>query len=241
MTTSDSRLPDDLSDVEDIPPHSGRIRVALEVTVALLVLVGIYYLFAPREEIELPPLKPQEIDPIIRSRIEAQRQPAVRESSPETPATAPPPEIPALPTEALPLAGNGAPASLAEGDAARNLIAELRSGDKTLTPAEILGQARAYQQSGRPTDAYLLLFYAARQGDGGAAFALGTLNDPNHFTPEASPLQAADATQARKWYELAASQQVPQAARRLQALHDGLEKRAAAGDPAARRLLLNWP
>ncbi|MEJ2461513.1 MAG: hypothetical protein P8098_07785 [Candidatus Thiodiazotropha sp.] len=69
MTASEPNLPDDFSDVEEISRGSGRLRVTLEITVAILILVGIYYLFAPEEEVELPPLPQSEIDPIIRQQI----------------------------------------------------------------------------------------------------------------------------------------------------------------------------
>jgi len=241
MTTSDSRLSADPAAVEDISPPSGRIRVALEITVALLVLVGIYYLFAPEEALELPPLSPQEIDPIVRSRSEAAQPAPARENTPSAPASARPAEDSSPSSETLPRDTNGMPPSLAEGDAARRLIAELRAGGKTLTSDEILRQAEIYQQSQKPTDAYLLLFYTARRGDGKAAFALATLNDPNHFNADLSPLSEPDTTQARKWYDLAASQGISQATQRLQALRGSLETQASGGDPAAQRLLLNWP
>lgn len=241
MTTSDSRLSEDPAEVEDISPPSARIRVTLEITVALLVLVGIYYLFAPKEAIELPAPNPQEIDPIVRSRSEAAQQPPARESTPAAPASAQPPRNSSPPSEAPPRATEEIPAALAEGEAARRLIAELRAGGKTLTADEILRQAEIYQRSEKLTDAYLLLFYAARRGDGKAAFALATLSDPNHFKPDLSPLTEPDPTQARKWYGLAASQGIAPATQRLQALRDSLETQALDGDPAAQRLLLNWP
>jgi TPR repeat protein len=240
MTASEPRLPDDFSDVEEIPRHSGRLRVALEISIALLVLAGIYYLFKPQPEIELPPLQTQEIDPIIRAQIDAARQPATEASATsdsEESQTSDPPSAggdmaataPATTEQALP-----------DGDEARKIIANLRHGSQSLEPAEMVRQATAFQQAGRLTDAYLLLFYAARQGDGEAAFAFATLHDPNHFLSGNSLLEAPDSLQAYKWYSLAATHKVPQAEQRLQALRGALEKQAAGGDTAARRLLLNW-
>ena len=236
MTASEPRLPDDFSDVEEIPRNSGRIRVALEIAVALLVLVGIYFLFAPQTEIELPPLQPQEIDPIIRAQIDAAQQPTAENptvsdtDSPRTSGTPSVEEAATVPDEP----------ALSDGATARRLIADLRSGKQSLGPAEMVQQADSYQQAGHLTDAYLLLFYAARQGDGEAAFALASLHDPNHFVPGSSLLESPDSLQAYKWYSQAAAQKIPQAQQRLQDLHSTLEKQATAGDPAARRLLLNW-
>ena len=130
--------------------------------------------------------------------------------------------------------------SLPDGAAARQLISELRNGRKKLGMGEVVRRALSAQEVGRVTDAYLLLFYAARQGDAQAAFALASLYDPNHFSPGIGLLEAPDSLQAYKWYRFAASQQVPNANQRLQALHETIKKQATAGDPMARRLLLNW-
>ncbi len=231
MTASEPNLPDDFSDVQEISSGSGRLRVFLEVTAAILILVGIYYLFAPKEELDLPPLQQQEIDPIIRAQIGAAQgdQPAAETAETAADESAPS-TTEAAPTESV--------VSLTDGDAAREIIASQRSDSRPLS--ELNRLANEYQQQGRVTDAYLLWFYAARQGDGEAAFALATLHDPNHFKPGSSLLTEADATQAYKWYSAAAHQSIPQAAERLQALHATLKAQAETGDLSARRLLLNW-
>ncbi|MGD8913374.1 MAG: hypothetical protein PVJ68_11625, partial [Candidatus Thiodiazotropha sp.] len=54
MTSSDSKpANDDTQDVETLT-RSDRLRVALEIAVAALILAAIYYLFAPEEEVDLP-------------------------------------------------------------------------------------------------------------------------------------------------------------------------------------------
>lgn len=238
MTASEPHLPDDISDVEEFSQGSGRIRVALEIAVAILVLVGIYYLFAPEEEIDLPPLESQEIDPIIREQIAADQDkasaaaPDVSDTSAETATTPDSQETPVV------AAFEAAPA--ADGETAREIIAALRSGSDSRPISELDRLAADFQQQGRPTDAYLLWFFAARQGDGQAAYTLGSLHDPNHFEGGNTLLTEADPTQAYKWYSLAAKQDVPQARERLQALRASLQKQADAGDLAANRLLLNW-
>lgn len=239
MTIPEPRLPDDFSDVEEIPPNSGRLRVALEITVAVLVLVGIYFLFAPSREIELPPLQPQEIDPIIRAQIDAAEQEA---HAPTAAAQSENPQTRDAETDSQKQVGNDTAVAMAlpEGDAARKLIGDLRSGGTKLSQSEILQQARTFQQSGALTDAYLLLYFAARQGDGQAAFDLASLQDPNHFKAGSSLLEEPDAFQAQKWYSTAAAHNITQAKERLQALRSTLQQKADAGDMAARRLLLNW-
>lgn len=249
MSTPEPRLPDDFSDLEELPRSSGRLRVAIEIGVAILVLVGIYYLFAPEQEIELPPLKQQEIDPIIREQIDAAHRQATAPApaaQAEQPADEAQPQVAtreATPEAAQRTAGNASgqtPRAQPEGSAARKLISDLRSGAVKLDAAELLQRAHGYRQSGDLTDSYLLLFYAARKGDGQAAFDLASMQDPNHFQAGGSLLASPDAYQAQKWYREAAAQNVPQAKARLQALRSTIEKQADAGDMAARRLLLNW-
>lgn len=239
MTASEPRLPDDFSDVEEINRGSGRLRVALEIGVAFLVLVGIYFLFAPEEEIGLPPLPQKEIDPIIRAQIDA-AQGEQSAPAPAIEATNSSPGDPGIADDDAPTTANTATQQLPDGEAAREIIADLRGGGEQRPLSEIDRLARDYQLQGRLTDAYLLWFFAARQGNGEAAFALASLYDPNRFKPGNSLVTAADANQAYKWYRTAAQQSIPQAAERLQALRASLAAQAKAGDVAARRLLLNW-
>ncbi|MCU7811538.1 MAG: hypothetical protein KZQ77_09905 [Candidatus Thiodiazotropha sp. (ex Notomyrtea botanica)] len=239
MTTSESRLTDDFSDVEEPHNKSGRLRVALEITVAVLLLVGIYYVFAPEEAVKLPPLPQQDIDPIIRAQIDAAEQQTVSPTNitdGEAPVETQASEDAAPQPSEMPSENQHLP----EGAAAREIIADLRGGSITLSETEMLHQAQTYHQSGALSDAYLLLFYAAKQGGGQAAFELASLHDPNHFSPGSSLLQAPNTFQAHKWYSKAASQNIPQAKVRMQALRSTTQKQAEAGDMAARRLLLNW-
>lgn len=236
MTASEPKLPDDFSDVEEVGRDTGRLRVTLEILAAILVLVGIYYLFAPAEEPALPPLERQEIDPIIRAQIDAQADQPVQ---PDNPTDASDSAPTALAGAETPPSERPVTPPRPDGEAAREIIAARRSGNSGRPLSEIDSQAREFQRQGHITDAYLLWFYAARQGDGEAAFALANLYDPNHFKPGVSPLTDADATQAYKWYSAAAAS-VPEAGTRLQALRASLQARADTGDVAAQRLLLNW-
>ncbi|MCU7905155.1 MAG: deoxyribonuclease [Candidatus Thiodiazotropha sp. (ex Epidulcina cf. delphinae)] len=240
MSHSDSRLPDDFSSGMESPGSSGRLRVSMEITVAALILIGIYLLFAPEEQIELePPLQESRIDPIIRARIDS----AQRAKSPptDTPAkvTEPESEIPADNTESVTM---NAPVGRApaDGEAARAIISGLRAGETTLTPTQILDQSNAFRREGRLSDAYLLLFYAARNGDGQAAFSLAGLHDPNHFVKGNSLSEKPDPYQAHKWYTVAAGQGVTKAQERLKILRSTMEELAKTGDLTAQRLLLNW-
>ncbi len=254
MTNSDSTQPEDVSDDLEVTNTSGYLRVAIEITVAALILVGIYYLFAPEESIELtPPVDETQIDPVIRDRIEtadpgqgAEAEGQRPEESPvETAPVASRPDEPqrsANPASVpSPIDATAEPATSVQPQIdARQMIAEMRHGELVLSPAEIIKKTELFTRQGRHTDTYLLLFYAARQGDGQAAFALASLYDPKYFTPGNALLEKADVFQAHKWYSKAAKQQIPDARLRLETLRSEIEKQAEAGDPAARRLLLNW-
>ena len=105
---------------------------------------------------------------------------------------------------------------------------------------QLYDEASQLVQAGQVTDAYLLYFYAARQGDGPSAFALAEMNDPAYFNKGNELMEEPDPMQAYKWYSMAAASQVDQATERLSKLRAGVEAAAAAGDPSAQRLLLNW-
>jgi TPR repeat protein len=234
MSTSDTRVNEEISDLEEPSTDAGRVRVGLEIAIALTVLAGIYFLFAPQEEIELPPLAPQEIDPIIRAQIDAAEEQAPSATTQES---APEEALIASPVNAAQAAVEQ---PFEEGEAARQLISGLRDGSLSLTDEELLAQAVTYADNNATSDVYLLLFYAARQGNGQAAFELASLYDPAHFRSGSSLLQAPDAFQAHKWYSKAAKQEIPGAESRLQALRTSVQTAAAGGDAAAQRLLLNW-
>ncbi|MCG8067574.1 MAG: hypothetical protein JAY84_06895 [Candidatus Thiodiazotropha taylori] len=252
MTNSDSTQPESTPDDLEVTNTSGHLRVAIEIAIAALILVGIYYIFAPEETIELaPPIDETQIDPVIRDRIEAAKtdqsseqpvteQPAVEETPAAT--LTDEPESEEMPTPAaVPVEEAAEPVTTAQSESdARQMISEIRRGELVLSSAEIIEKSEQFSQQGRVTDTYLLLFYAAREGDGQAAFALATLYDPKHFQPGNALLDKADVYQAYKWYSKAAKQQIPEAQLRLDRLRSEIEKQAEAGDPAARRLLLNW-
>ncbi|MBV2089795.1 MAG: hypothetical protein KUF72_02780 [Candidatus Thiodiazotropha sp. (ex Ctena orbiculata)] len=252
MTNSESTQPKNTPDDLEVTNTSGHLRVAIEIAIAALILVAIYYIFAPEETIELaPPIDETQIDPVIRDRIEAAKTDqsaeqtlAVQPSVEETPAATLPDETQtsemSAPTSA-PVEEPAEPVTTVQSQSdARQMISEIRRGDLVLSSAEIIEKSEQFSQQGRVTDTYLLLFYAAREGDGQAAFALASLYDPKHFQPGNALLEKADAYQAYKWYSKATEQQIPEAQIRLDRLRNEIEKQAEAGDPAAKRLLLNW-
>jgi len=237
MTNSDSKLPSDFSSDTEISDNSGHLRVTVEIAVAVLILFGIYFLFAEDEQIDLePPLKESQIDPIIRAQIDSAHQ----TESPASNSAVTPDEPENKGTPNSTIQHNPTNRVLSDGEAARTLISRLRSKESILSSDQIVDQAVALQQQGNLTDAYLLLFYAAKEGDGPAAFELASMHDPNHFTRDSSLLDNPDAYQAHKWYTLALKKDVTAAKKRLQVLRRTTEEQAKSGDLAAQRLLLNW-
>lgn len=242
MSNLDSRLPDDFSDDVEITNTSGHLRVAIEIAVAILILAGIYLLFAPEESMELPPpIAESQIDPVIRDQIEAASTRTTKGAEKEIKE---PPKAEAtastLPLESRPSEPIEADSPTQNIETARDLIAKLRSGKLALSSAELIEKSQQFTQQGRPTDTYLLLFYAAREGNGQAAFALASLYDPHHFQEGNLLLEKPDIYQAHKWYTEAAKQQITGAQERLSALRGTIERQADSGDPSAQRLLLNW-
>jgi len=140
---------------------------------------------------------------------------------------------------ALPATAQPSEVDLRPGARARALIAEMRaSGEIELDV--IFASAEQAQSNGELADAYLLYFFAAREGHAPAAMALGSQADPGNWDAATSVFETPDPTQAHKWYQLAADNGATDAGERLNALRANIEKRAAAGDPQAQRIALQW-
>lgn len=122
---------------------------------------------------------------------------------------------------------------------ARTIIADLKRSEP-VDYAGAFARAEQFQKDGRLADAQLLYFFAARGGNAASAFALATMNDPNHHSATSSLLPEPDAFQAFKWYTAARDAGMAAADQRLAALHDWAENAAADGNVDAERLLLQW-
>lgn len=152
-------------------------------------------------------------------------------------------DAPSAPSgSALTLPENLPPADTVDdspGAKARALIANMRaSGEIRLD--EVFSAAQQAQQKGELADAYLLYFFAAREGHTPSAFALGSQADPLHRDPANSVFEAADTVQAHKWYQIAARNGDAQSTERLADLRRRVEQLAASGDPQAQRTALLW-
>jgi hypothetical protein len=250
MTTSDSTQPEDFSSLIDTQE---KIPNGLIITIAVagLLILGAYWIFTPEEEeIELSPPQALSVDPIVRAQVDQAQPSNLAESSKasEMASFEAPQAESAKPTNLNSLAAVVAPAQLSAkssqtlpaGDRARNLIEAIRRGEQALSGQQLYDQAGELQAQGQVTDAYLLYFYAARQGHGPSAFKLAEINDPAFFQSENTLLTNPDPGQAHKWYSVAAASQVAGAEQRLRVLRRSIEADASAGDVTAQRLLLNW-
>jgi len=202
---------------------------------------------------QLPPLSAPERSPLPDKGAQPQ---SLRDEGRDSPPWAPPTETTAAPpaiqagaepaTKAntpgrasqKPAAASTATGPLPPGAAARRLIAFLRS-QSPLDLERAFAAAQAHQAKGRIDDAYLLYFFAAREGHGLAAMALGQQADPAYFS-EAGLFKRADEMQAYKWYTQAKLAGIEKAGPSLAALRQRLADTADAGDERARRILLQW-
>ena len=125
------------------------------------------------------------------------------------------------------------------GAKARALIAEMRASGQIDSQA-VFDAAEAAQTNGELADAYLLYFFAAREGHARAALALGRQADPQSHDPDNSVFETPDLNQAHKWYQLAAQNGNDDGRQQLAALRTRVEQQAAAGDPEAQRISLLW-
>ncbi|WP_125932211.1 SEL1-like repeat protein [Thiosocius teredinicola] len=149
----------------------------------------------------------------------------------------------AMINNAEPTAAGGAP--IAEpvddrpGAKARAFITKLRAeGDMQL--GKVFEAAESARANREMADAYLLYFFAAREGHAPAALVLGEQADPATRDPDTSVFDAADLTQAHKWYQLAAENGDTEGSKRLTDLRTRVETLAAGGDPEAQRITLLW-
>lgn len=130
-------------------------------------------------------------------------------------------------------------ALLTEGERARTFIKELQEGtEPSGQPA--FEKAEQLRADGHRIDAYLLYFYAARQGHSEAALELGTQADPAYHSLETSALDFPDPLQASKWYQVAIDGGNSNARRRLAELRKRIELQASTGNKQAQRLMLQW-
>ena len=126
------------------------------------------------------------------------------------------------------------------GEAARNIIAQIKAGKKTLELDDIFATAQEFSADNRLEDAHLLLFYAARSGHIPSARTLGGIYDPNNYDSSKSIIDEPDLTQAYKWYKIAADSGDQVAIDRLIKLKVIVKETADQGSEEAKALILKW-
>lgn len=127
--------------------------------------------------------------------------------------------------------------NLLEGEHARNFI-KTALGNGQQTPDSIFEQAEALRKAMKYTDAWLLYFYAARQGHAPSSVSLASMSDPNTYQKFGSPLNKGDEFQALKWYSLASKQGDTASIENFTKFKKLLENKAKSGDTHSRQLLL---
>ena len=151
---------------------------------------------------------------------------------------------PASPPAQTPVTGGetGQPQMVVDdspGAKARAVIAGMRA-EGTIDPQQVLAAATQAQSDGELANAYLLYFFAAKEGSSRAALELGKQADPVTRDPLNSVFGAPDLNQAYKWYKIAAGNGESEARDRLADLQARVEQMAAGGDPQAQRMSLLW-
>ncbi len=123
---------------------------------------------------------------------------------------------------------------------AREYIGEMRAAGKPYPLDEVFARAGRHLAEGSLADAHLLYFFAAREDYLPAIMTLAEMADPTRFEAAESLLDAADATQAYKWYRKAADLGHPGAAARVDELRQWAQAASEAGDADAAQFLLNY-
>jgi hypothetical protein len=126
------------------------------------------------------------------------------------------------------------------GGKARAIVVKIREKGGKFNLTWVYNKADQLLKEKKLTDAYLLYFFAAREGHAPSALVLGKLADPQFHSAETSPLDKPDPVQALKWYQIASERGENEAKDLLQKLRQRIEADARAGDTQAQQLTLGW-
>ena len=132
------------------------------------------------------------------------------------------------------------PIAVKPGDQARAIITQIKDQGDLANLDDTFSKAQAFIDSGRLTDAHLLLFYAARKGHPSSARLLGGMYDPITHSSTSSIMDEPDVAQAYKWYKKAIEGGDRTAEIRLEALKVWVERKASEGNEQAKSLLEQW-
>jgi len=203
----------------------GFSKTARYFVLATLVLIPIsIYFLLPKTTISFPESIPEPLAVATNS-----NQERLPEESKIAAFSAPPPK------EAAPDPTSNS-IVLAGGDSARQYIHSLETENQPVDLQMVYNEAEKRNRQGQLEDAYLLFFYAARQGNASAAFKLAQLYDPTFFKSGSSMIDTPSIFQAGKWYRQAADAGHPEADLFLEQLRIRIFDQAAGLDEKAQRL-----
>jgi TPR repeat protein len=205
------------TEVADSEPQRRSGPWKLIIVVVVLTLIGVWLIPGDGPEDETVTADSPGVPAQLPSLLE--EQPADQSTQVQTPATT---EVDDSP-----------------GARARTLISTMRTAGGVDLDKVLTGAAQA-QADGKLVDAYMLYFFAAREGSGPAALELGKQADPATRDPLNSVFGTPDLSQAYKWYKIAAGNGESEARDRLADLQARVEQMAAGGDPQAQRISLLW-
>ena len=126
------------------------------------------------------------------------------------------------------------------GSSARVIIAKFKKKKGSSNLKQIVESANEFKAKAMHTDAYLLYFFAARQGHNAAAQVLAKMHDPAFYSKQNSMLDQPDLVQAYKWYQQAARGGQTTAQKALDNFRIQVEQMAAKGNADAKQLSLQW-
>nr|VFK51835.1 MAG: Sel1 repeat [Candidatus Kentron sp. TUN] len=132
------------------------------------------------------------------------------------------------------------PNGMVSGEAARDLIENLRAQGRGIDLDYVFSRAEEFSNKGMLADAHLMYFFAAKRGHANSAMVLGTMYDPGYSPKPASIIDEPNWSQAHKWYLQAAEGGNQDAQKRLKYLRTQVENATVKGDLEASRLMLQW-
>lgn len=127
------------------------------------------------------------------------------------------------------------PEGAIDGSRARLFIDNFENNGETFDFDAFYEQAKTFSENSQFADAYILYFYAAKNGHGRGAFKLAQLVDPATFNANLSMIEKPSLILANNWYQRAGH---PKTAYYLDRLYARIEKQAAVGDELAESLML---
>ncbi len=233
MNTVNNDLQSDL--LREVAPKKKSSALPKIIVIAILALTGItsFYLFynsAPVKIVNIPKATTPSTKAIV---------------SPTSNTIQPAPIIRLAPTAKIPVSAAPKTEPTTKitpppGDLARVVIAEFKKKKGPTNLQQLLKSANEFSTKAMHADAYLLYFFAAKQGSSSAALVLAKMHDPAHYSQQTSMMDQPDLVQAYKWYQQAARGGQATAQKALNNFRAQVEQMATNGYAEAKELYLQW-